>query len=165
MVPPLLQMVVNTWFRAMKIEEKILSVLPQKFPFRFVDKILSVDDLTIVGEYTFRQEEYFYKGHFEGNPVTPGVILTECMAQVALACHSAFFLLKDDPEVKKKYTQFFSSSHVQFLKAVYPRETVTVSAKKDYFRHGKIKSQVKMMNASHEVVCKAELSGLVFIEV
>ncbi|RNC83297.1 MAG: hydroxymyristoyl-ACP dehydratase [Balneola sp.] len=148
----------------MSLEDRILSLLPQKHPFRFVDKILEVNDDTITGEYTFKKDEYFYAGHFEGNPVTPGVILTECCAQVALVCHSIFFLLKEDPEAKNKYIQWFSNSEATFLKPVYPGETVTVSGKKSYFRHGKFKSEVKMVNKAGEVVCRATLSGMGFIE-
>lgn len=156
------------WWRTfglvMSIEKKILSLLPQQPPFRFVDEIISVDEETIVGKYTFRKDEFFYEGHFKGNHVTPGVILIECMAQIALACHSTLFLLKNDPEVRNKYTQFFSESNVQFLKPVYPGETVTVSGKKAYFRHGKMKSIVKMTDEFNKLISKAELSGLVFID-
>lgn len=148
----------------MKIEEIILANFHHTRPFLFVDNITYLDDESIMGEYTFKEDEFFYKGHFEGHPVTPGVILIECMAQIALVCHSAFFLLKDDPEIKKKYTQFFSAANTTFYKPVYPGEKVIVSAKKSYFRHGKIKSNAKMLNTSNELICKAELSGMVFID-
>lgn len=147
----------------MQIQDRILEVLPYQAPFRFVDVIHSVDDQTITGSYTFKKDEYFYKGHFVNHPVTPGVILTECMAQIALSCHMAYFLLQDDPLAKKDYTYFFSSSEVQFYKAVYPGEIVFVYGKKKYFRHGKFKSLVKMTNSNHETVCSGILTGMVFI--
>ena len=56
--------------------DQILALLPQQRPFRYVDEILEVDEQRIVGRYTFREDEWFYAGHFPGRPVTPGVIWT-----------------------------------------------------------------------------------------
>ena len=60
---------------------EVLAALPQKEPFRFLDEIVELDDEHIVARYTFREEADFYRGHFPGNPITPGVILIETMAQ------------------------------------------------------------------------------------
>jgi 3-hydroxyacyl-[acyl-carrier-protein] dehydratase len=54
---------------------QLLDLLPQQRPFRFVDEIVEVDEQRIVGRYTFREDEWFYAGHFPGRPITPGVIL------------------------------------------------------------------------------------------
>ena len=59
--------------------DEVLAALPQQEPFRFVDEILEIDEEHIVGSYRFRPEADFYRGHFPGNPVTPGVILIESM--------------------------------------------------------------------------------------
>jgi 3-hydroxyacyl-[acyl-carrier-protein] dehydratase len=144
-------------------EKRVLEVLPQLPPFRFVDEITHVTDDEIHGRYTFKKNEFYYEGHFKGNPVTPGVILTECLVQIVLSCHSAHFFLKDDPEVKKKYTQFLTSTEVKFYKAVYPGDTVYVLGKKEYFRHGKIKSTAVMTGSKNEVICRGVLSGLAFV--
>jgi len=69
---------------------QVLDLLPQQEPFRFVDEILEIGDDHIVARYTFRPEADFYRGHFPGNPITPGVLLIEAMAQtgvVALGIH------------------------------------------------------------------------------
>ncbi len=55
--------------------DELLELLPQQEPFRFVDEILAVDEDSISARYTFRPDADFYRGHFPGNPVTPGVIL------------------------------------------------------------------------------------------
>lgn len=60
--------------------------LPQKEPFRFIDDIVEFDGQSkkIVCSYVFPKSSFFYKGHFPGNPITPGVLLIESMAQSAI---------------------------------------------------------------------------------
>ncbi|RZM23479.1 MAG: beta-hydroxyacyl-ACP dehydratase, partial [Pedobacter sp.] len=63
-------------------KEEILSHLPYTEPFLFVDELLDIDENGATGTFTFREDLDFYKGHFKDHPVTPGVILTETMAQI-----------------------------------------------------------------------------------
>ena len=74
--------------------EQIISLLPYQKPFLFVEGIDSISEDEIKGHYTFKKDESFYEGHFKNNPITPGVILTECMAQIGLVC-LGIYLLKD----------------------------------------------------------------------
>ncbi|HAD95804.1 MAG TPA: hydroxymyristoyl-ACP dehydratase, partial [Cryomorphaceae bacterium] len=62
----------------------ILDQLPYDQPFLFVDKLHTLTEEGAEGAYTFTQNADFYRGHFKDNPITPGVILTECMAQIGL---------------------------------------------------------------------------------
>ena len=64
--------------------DQVLAMLPQQEPFRFVDHILELDEEHIVATYRFRPEADFYRGHFPGDPVTPGVILLEAVGQVGV---------------------------------------------------------------------------------
>ena len=64
--------------------EEIIAKPPYQDPFLFVDEILEVDENGITGSYTYDAGHDFYKGHFKNNPVTPGVILTETMAQIGV---------------------------------------------------------------------------------
>ncbi|MDX1428125.1 MAG: hypothetical protein R3206_09910, partial [Salegentibacter mishustinae] len=73
--------------------KNILKKLPYTKPFLFVDELLKVNENSAEGRYTFPVDSFFYKGHFKNNPVTPGVILTECMAQIGVVSLGIFLLL------------------------------------------------------------------------
>ncbi|KAF2516673.1 3-hydroxyacyl-ACP dehydratase FabZ family protein [Flavobacterium foetidum] len=136
----------------------ILAQLPYSKPFLFVEELLHVDENSAVGTYTFDAELDFYKGHFKDNPVTPGVILTECMAQIGMVC-LGIYLLGD--AFNKNTVVAFTSADMQFLKPVYPNEKVTVTSQKSYFRFGKLKCEVVMQNETGQEVCKGILSGMI----
>ncbi|MFT7351979.1 MAG: 3-hydroxyacyl-[acyl-carrier-protein] dehydratase [Flavobacterium sp.] len=136
---------------------KILNKLPYSKPFLFVDEIESATEEKIVGNYTFPEDSFFYNGHFKNNPITPGVILTETMAQIGLVCFG-IYLLGETFTDKTKIA--FTSSDVHFLKPVFPKEKVTVVSKKIYFRFGKLKCEIKLYNQKQEEICKGILSGM-----
>ncbi|MRT15840.1 hydroxymyristoyl-ACP dehydratase [Vitellibacter sp. q18] len=136
----------------------IIDSLPYAKPFLFVDEIISISAEALKGRYTFDPNEFFYQGHFKDNPITPGVILTECMAQLGLVCFG-LSLLK--PEEFSKNSAFaLSSTEIDFFKPVYPGETVTVISEKIYFRFHKLKCKVQMLNAKEELVAKGIISGM-----
>lgn len=138
--------------------EEIISLLPYTEPFLFVDEIEEVNKNSIKGSYTFKEDAYFYKGHFKNHPVTPGVILTECMAQIGLVS-LGIYLLKDKEQLETLKVAF-TSADVSFLKPVYPAEKVTVVSEVDYFRFNKLKCQVKLYNQANNIVCQGELAGV-----
>jgi 3-hydroxyacyl-[acyl-carrier-protein] dehydratase len=140
----------------MKETALILSKLPYQKPFLFVDELLQIDENGAKGTFTFDEKLDFYKGHFKNNPITPGVILIETMAQIGLVCLGIYLTLNEDVSQIA-----FSSSEVEFLKPVYPNEKVTVISEKVYFRFGKLKCKVRMINSKNEEVCSGTLSGMV----
>ena len=72
-------------------KEEIVRKLPYTDPFLFVDTITEVSQKHITGEYTFDENLDFYKGHFVNFPITPGVILLECMQQIGLVSLGIYF--------------------------------------------------------------------------
>lgn len=134
----------------------IVSKLPYSEPFLFVDKIISINENGVEGCFTFNENLDFYKGHFKNNPVTPGVILIETMAQIGLVCLGIF--LNGDNDKNSSFV--LSSTEIEFLKPVLPNEKVTVISEKIYFRFGKLKCKVKMLNINNEVVCDGFISGI-----
>lgn len=138
--------------------KNILDLLPYSKPFLFVDELLHVDENSAIGTYTFKEDLDFYKGHFKDNPVTPGVILTETMAQIGMVC-LGIYLLGDS--FNKDTVIAFTSADMQFLKPVYPNEKVTVTSQKSFFRFGKLKCDVVMTNEAGQEVCKGILAGMI----
>lgn len=140
--------------------DHIVSLLPYKRPFLFVDQIEKLDENGATGSYKLREDEYFYEGHFPNNPVTPGVIIVEIMAQIGLVC-LGIFLETGKSNNSDNFVPFFSSSNVDFLKPAYPGDLLQVSSQKVYYRFGKLKCTIECHNlTSGETVCKGEFSGM-----
>ncbi|PQB04386.1 3-hydroxyacyl-ACP dehydratase FabZ family protein [Aureitalea marina] len=143
----------------MNLEEKIVRELPYGRGFCFVDQILEVDEHSIRAQYHFDPHLSFYRDHFPDNPVTPGVILTECMAQVTLVCQGMYLLNSSDNTAGTAFA--LSESDVQFLLPVAPGTQVEVTGEVEYFRFNKLKTKARMYNESGELLCKATLSGMI----
>jgi len=142
----------------------ILSRLPYKSSFRFVDNIISLNEDGVTGEYTLKPDSFFYEDHFAGNPVTPGVIVTEIMAQIGLVVLGIFLILKEaDLKFLENDSLFplLTSTDVSFHKMVLPGQKVTVVSKKQYFRFGKLKCYIEMTDSSGEIVAKGTFSGII----
>jgi 3-hydroxyacyl-[acyl-carrier-protein] dehydratase len=139
-------------------KQEIISKLPYSKPFLFVDELLHIDENGVEGTYTFDENLDFYKGHFKDNPITPGVILTEVMAQIGLVC-LGIYLLNDT--FNKNTAIALTSNEIEFSKPVFPMEKVTVVAEKMYFRFGKLKCKVAMKNEKGEVVCNGTIAGMI----
>ncbi|MEO1487622.1 MAG: FabA/FabZ family ACP-dehydratase, partial [Bacteroidota bacterium] len=137
---------------------EIIQKLPYSEPFLFVDSIYAINDSRAEGGFTFRKELAFYDGHFKDKPVTPGVILTECCAQIGLVCFGIYLIEQNQLEASQIA---MTSSQMEFLKPVFPGETVRVVSEKVYFRFGKLKCKVKMFDATHSLVCQGTLSGMI----
>ncbi|MEN2489592.1 hydroxymyristoyl-ACP dehydratase [Flavobacterium sp. B11] len=136
----------------------IITQLPYSKPFLFVDELLHADENGVTGTYTYNEDLDFYKGHFKDNPVTPGVILTETMAQIGMVCLGIFLLGND---LGQNTVIAFTSADMEFLKPVYPNEKVTVTSEKLFFRFGKLKCNAVMKNEAGQEVCRGVLAGMI----
>jgi 3-hydroxyacyl-[acyl-carrier-protein] dehydratase len=143
----------------------ILNHLPYKSSFRFVDNISLLNENEVRGEYTLKQDSFFYEDHFEGNPVTPGVIITEIMAQIGLVVLGIFLIIKEAElnfmDDDNSLYPLLTSTDVSFYKMVLPGQKVTVVSKKQYFRFGKLKCYVEMLDSTNELVAKGMFSGII----
>ena len=140
----------------------IINVLPYQEPFLFVDELTEITSESITGNYSFKKDAYFYKGHFKNNPITPGVILTECMAQIGLVC-LGIYILKDEFSEHNTPQIALTSSEIDFFLPVFPGETVTVVSEKEVFRFHKLKCNVKLYNEKGDLVCRGKISGMLKI--
>lgn len=167
-------------------KELILKYFPAKRPYRFIDAILDVDAKKIIATYTFRKSEFFFKGHFPGNPVVPGAILQEAAAQIGLLAFGMYLLgneietLSDLPIELPKDIQlidfeklpiiknqelhhlfYLTSADMDYKNIVRPEEKITVKAEKIFFRMNKLKCSVSIENEKQQPVSRGILSGMV----
>ena len=137
---------------------EIIALLPYQKPFLFVDGIDEISGESVTGHYTFKKEEFFYEGHFKNNPITPGVILTECMAQIGLVCLGIYLLKEELESYNPKIA--LTSNQIDFYLPVLPEEKVTVVSEKVVLRFNKLKCKVKMLNTKGKLVARGIISGM-----
>jgi beta-hydroxyacyl-ACP dehydratase FabZ len=104
--------------------QDIIKILPHRYPFLFVDRIIQLElNKRVVGIKNVTINEPFFQGHFPGNPIMPGVLILEAMAQVGgvLARLSVPGLLEDQT---KQNLYFMSIDKVKFRKPVLPGDQI-----------------------------------------
>jgi len=143
----------------------ILDQLPYQSSFLFVDNISLLNDAEVIGDYTLKKDAFFYEDHFPGNPVTPGSLIIEIMAQIGLVVLGIYLVNHTPGELNvagdDELFPLLTSTDVSFYKMVLPGEKVTVISKKQYFRFGKLKCWIEMRNASEEIIAKGMFSGMI----
>ena len=99
---------------------EIQRILPHRYPFLLVDRILEIDPgKRIVGIKNVTVNEEFFLGHFPGRPVMPGVLIVEAMAQVG-----GVLLLKDMPDREHKLVLFAGIDEARFRRPVVPGDQI-----------------------------------------
>jgi beta-hydroxyacyl-ACP dehydratase FabZ len=99
----------------------IRDILPHRYPFLLVDRILELEPERIVGIKNVTANEEFFMGHFPHFPVMPGVLITEAMAQVA-----GVLVLKEIPDRKEKIVLLASIDEAKFRKPVVPGDQLRI---------------------------------------
>jgi beta-hydroxyacyl-ACP dehydratase FabZ len=137
---------------ALNINE-ILKVLPHRYPFLLVDRILDTDNQTyMVGLKNVTINEPFFQGHFPDHPVMPGVLLVEALAQVGVV-----LLLTGDQSRNSKLVYFSGIDKCRFRQPVFPGDQlrIEVSVLKKRDRYFKMRGQALV---DGNLVVEAELS-------
>ena len=119
----------------------VTDLIPHRPPFLFVDEIVSESETGLVSRRTFRADEDFYRGHYPGAPITPGVLLCEAVFQTG-----ALYLARKMAGAGKPngVPLLAKINDVRFRNSVFPGDTITIEVKlKDlvagfYMMHGSI---------------------------
>lgn len=131
--------------------QMIMKILPHRDPFLFVDKIISMEEgKRAVGLRNVDINDYFFKGHFPGKPVMPGVLIIETMAQVGGV------MMLSPKENRGKIAYFMSIDNAKFRKPVVPGDQLILEVEA-----GKIKSRTGIVHGkalvNGKVVAEADL--------
>jgi 3-hydroxyacyl-[acyl-carrier-protein] dehydratase len=108
-------------------KEKIKTILPQREPFLFIDEVIEVVGTEkVVAVKYIDPNEPFFKGHFPGKPIFPGVLIVEAMAQASIIL---YYLCK--PEIAKTHpTYYLGRTKAEFLAPVFPGDKLILEANK-----------------------------------
>ena len=138
--------------------EEIKELIPHREPFLYLDSLVDIVKLKKAsGLKTFNKDEDFFKGHFPGNPVVPGVILIEMMAQTAAALIA--YSLKSETFDKIVYLMNVESS--KFRNPVFPGMKVKANVESLRSRGRVWKFYGKMYDDKYNILCESIWSAMI----
>jgi len=141
--------------RVLEIED-IMRVLPHRYPFLLVDRILEIEaGKRVVGVKNVTINEPFFQGHFPGHPIMPGVLIIEAMAQVG-----GMLLLGAVPDPETKVVYFTSLNNVKWRRPVKPGDQLRFELDLLQVR-GSMCKMVGVAKVDGEIVAEAEMGAMV----
>lgn len=134
--------------------ERIYELLPHRYPFQMIDKIIYLDDNSVVGVKNVTMNEYYFMGHFPNNPVMPGVMQIEAMAQTG-----GILVLSSVPDPENYWPYLVGIENCRFRRSVIPGDTVIFKCELlAPIRRG-IAKMIGKAYVSGQVVCEAEMTA------
>jgi beta-hydroxyacyl-ACP dehydratase FabZ len=130
---------------------EIMELLPHRYPFLMVDRITNVEDKKITGIKNVTMNEPQFQGHFPGQPVMPGVLMVEGMAQCG-----GILAFQSVPNPKEKLVYFASIDSVKFRRPVVPGDTIRYEIQILRFS-GKICKMKGEVFVGEELACSADM--------
>lgn len=140
--------------------QKILELLPHRYPFLLVDRVLELEEgkITTIKNVTFNEPQF--TGHFPEKPIMPGVLILEALAQTSgIYC---FMKILKEEERAKKFMFFATLNSVKFKTPVTPGDTMKMEVVLDRFSHNLLKTHGKV-TVDGNLSCSAEL-GLFLVD-
>jgi UDP-3-O-[3-hydroxymyristoyl] N-acetylglucosamine deacetylase/3-hydroxyacyl-[acyl-carrier-protein] dehydratase len=131
--------------------EGVMRLLPHRYPFLMVDRIVKIDGNHITGLKSVSINEPYFQGHFPGHPIMPGVLQLEAIAQVA------GILMMRQAEDAGQIAYFMSAEDVKWRKPVHPGDTLVIEVEMTKTR-GKLGKAKGVCKVQGEIVSEAEVT-------
>lgn len=128
---------------------QIMKILPHRYPFLMVDRVLSMEENKIVALKNVTRNEEFFNGHFPGMPVMPGVLQVEAMAQTA-----GLYMVNEE-KYKTKMGLFAAIDNVKFRNPVVPGDQLIIEV--EMIKIGKLTSCKGVAKVDEKIACEAEI--------
>lgn len=136
----------------MKLDrDGIQRLIPHRPPFLFVDRIVEMSERQVVGELDITGEEWYFSGHFPRNPIMPGVLIVEAIAQAG-AC-----LAMQHPQLKGKIPYFAGMEHVRFRRPVAPGDMLRLEVEMQWMR-GRVGRMIGRALVGEAIVAEGEFT-------
>lgn len=134
--------------------KEIMDIIPHRYPFLLIDKVIKVEENKIIAIKNVTVNEQYFQGHFPAEPVMPGVLIIEALAQAG-----AVSLLSKD-EFKGKIAYFAGINNAKFRKKVVPGDTLRLEVELIKVR-GKAGIGYGIAYVEDKKVCEGELTFMI----
>lgn len=134
--------------------KEIMDIIPHRYPFLLIDKVIKIEENKITAIKNVTANEYYFQGHFPTEPVMPGVLIIESLAQAG-----AVALLSKD-EFKGKIAYFAGINNAKFRRKVVPGDTLRLEVELTKIR-GKAGIGYGIAYVEDKKVCEGELTFMV----